>query len=60
MVEPTETESIETLNAYAEALIAINSEIDEHPEVIKGAPHNTPVSRLDEATAARHPILRSH
>ncbi|MFL5679179.1 MAG: aminomethyl-transferring glycine dehydrogenase subunit GcvPB [Chloroflexota bacterium] len=58
LIEPTETESVETLDAFADALIAIAAEAASDPEVVKGAPHTAPVRRLDEATAARQPNLR--
>jgi glycine dehydrogenase subunit 2 len=58
MVEPTETESKETLDAFIAAMRSIAREVEEDPEVVKAAPHDTPVSRLDEARAARHPDLR--
>ncbi|MHB8459234.1 MAG: aminomethyl-transferring glycine dehydrogenase subunit GcvPB [Candidatus Limnocylindrales bacterium] len=58
LIEPTETESIETLDAFAEALIGIAAEAYEAPELVTGAPHTAPVRRLDEATAARQPNLR--
>jgi glycine cleavage system P protein (glycine dehydrogenase) subunit 2 len=58
LVEPTETESIETLDAFADALGAIVTEAHDDPELLHEAPHATPVRRLDEATAARHPDLR--
>ena len=58
LIEPTETESIETLDAFAAALIAIAAEADETPELVTSAPHAAPVRRLDEATAARQPNLR--
>lgn len=58
MIEPTETETPETLDAFVEAMLAIAREAKENPEVVKTAPHSTPVSRLDEAKAARKPILR--
>ncbi len=58
MIEPTETESKETLDAFIEAMRAIDRESRENPELVKGAPHTTPVSRLDEARAARQPNLR--
>jgi glycine dehydrogenase subunit 2 len=58
LIEPTETESIETLDAFAEAMTAIAREALEDPELVKGAPHTAPVRRLDEATAARQPDLR--
>lgn len=53
MIEPTETETKETLDAFADALIAINEEITEHLDVVTSAPHSTPVRRLDDALAAR-------
>ncbi|HXV81226.1 MAG TPA: aminomethyl-transferring glycine dehydrogenase subunit GcvPB [Candidatus Binatia bacterium] len=58
MIEPTETETPETLDAFVEAMLAIAREAKENPEIVKTAPHSTPVSRLDEAKAARKPILR--
>ncbi|MDR2210220.1 MAG: aminomethyl-transferring glycine dehydrogenase subunit GcvPB [Spirochaetaceae bacterium] len=58
MAEPTETETKETLEAFAAALGAIAEEARTNPELLKGAPHNTPVGRLDETAAARNPILR--
>ena len=58
LIEPTETESVETLDAFADALIAIAHEADEDPELVQSAPHTAPVGRLDEATAARQPNLR--
>ena len=58
MIEPTETESIETLDAFADAMIAIAREAETDPQVIHSAPHGTPVTRLDEAAAARNPELR--
>lgn len=57
MVEPTETESKETLDRFAAAMHAINQEIDMTPELLHEAPHETVVRRFDEATAARRPIL---
>lgn len=58
MIEPTETESKETLDAFADAMIQIAKEAEESPEIVQEAPHATPVKRLDETEAARHPILR--
>jgi len=58
MIEPTETESKETLDEFADALLAIAQEIKENPAALKDAPLTTPVSRLDETRAARHPVLR--
>ena len=58
LIEPTETELVETLDAFADALIAIAGEATASPDVVTGAPHTAPVRRLDEATAARQPNLR--
>jgi glycine dehydrogenase subunit 2 len=58
LIEPTETESVETLDAFADALIEIAAESEREPDVVKAAPHTAPVKRLDEATAARQPNLR--
>jgi glycine dehydrogenase subunit 2 len=58
MIEPTETESRQTLDAFAEVMIAIAREAKENAALLKTAPHSTPVGRLDEARAARRPILR--
>jgi glycine dehydrogenase subunit 2 len=58
MIEPTETESKETLDAFAAALRAIRDEALTDPEVLHEAPHSAPVRRLDEVRAARQPILR--
>jgi glycine cleavage system P protein (glycine dehydrogenase) subunit 2 len=58
MVEPTETETRETLDAFAEAIEAILTEAAEDPGVAQGAPYTTPVRRLDEVAANRNPIVR--
>ncbi len=58
MVEPTETESKEALDEFASVLTRIAQEARENPETVKSAPHTTPVGRLDETRAARHPVLR--
>jgi glycine dehydrogenase subunit 2 len=58
LIEPTETESMETLDAFAAALIEIAHEAETEPDLVTGAPHDAPVRRLDEATAARQPNLR--
>ncbi len=58
MIEPTETESKETLDAFVEAMKVIAHEAVESPQLLKEAPHNTPNSRLDEARAACKPDLR--
>lgn len=58
MIEPTETESKETLDEFINAMKAIIKKAEEDPEYIKGAPYNTPVKRLDEVLAARKPVLK--
>jgi glycine dehydrogenase subunit 2 len=58
MVEPTETETKETLDRFAEIVADILREAREDPEVARAAPYTTPVRRLDEAGAARHPVVR--
>ncbi|MBH0157626.1 aminomethyl-transferring glycine dehydrogenase subunit GcvPB [Fictibacillus sp. 5RED26] len=58
MIEPTETESKETLDEFIEKMIQISKEAEETPELVQEAPHTTVVRRLDEATAARKPILK--
>jgi glycine dehydrogenase subunit 2 len=58
MIEPTESEPKEELDAFCEAMIAIARECAERPELVRSAPHTTPVRRLDEARAARQPVLR--
>ena len=57
MIEPTETESIQTLDAFAEAMLKIAVEAHEQPELLKSAPHITPIGRLDEVKAARELVL---
>jgi glycine dehydrogenase subunit 2 len=58
MIEPTETESLQTLDAFVDAMLAIAREAEADPDLVRTAPHETPVTRLDEVTAARHPDLR--
>lgn len=58
MIEPTETESKETIDAFIEVMRKIAAEAAENPDYLKGAPHNTPISRPDETRAARQPILK--
>lgn len=58
MIEPTETESKETLDSFAEILLQINEESISNPDIVKSAPNKTPVGKLDEALAARKPNLR--
>jgi glycine dehydrogenase subunit 2 len=58
LIEPTETETKETLDAFAEVVAAILREAREDPDIARGAPYTTPVRRLDEAGAAKKPVLR--
>ena len=58
MIEPTETESKETMDAFADVMIQIAKEVEENPEVVLEAPHTTIIGRLDEVQAARNPVLR--
>ncbi|HTX75832.1 MAG TPA: hypothetical protein VMD29_06465, partial [Terracidiphilus sp.] len=58
MIEPTESESVEELDLFVDAMRSIAREVEETPELVKTAPHSTRVSRLDEVTAARKPVLR--
>jgi glycine dehydrogenase subunit 2 len=57
MIEPTETENKETLEAFAEAMIEIARKAETSPEELTASPHTTPVSKLDELAAARNPII---
>lgn len=57
MIEPTETESIQTLDAFADAMLKIAEEARTQPELLKDAPHNTPIGRLDELRAAKELVL---
>ncbi len=58
MIEPTETESRETLDAFAEAMIQISEEVEKEPDTVKSAPTQTPVTRLDEVMAIKNPDVR--
>jgi glycine dehydrogenase subunit 2 len=58
MIEPTETESKQSLDQYADILLKIAEEAQENPQLLQEAPHNAPTRRLDEVQAARNPILR--
>jgi glycine dehydrogenase subunit 2 len=58
LIEPTETETRETLDAFADAIAAIVAEAEDDPEVARNAPYSTPVRRLDEAGAAKRPRVR--
>jgi glycine dehydrogenase subunit 2 len=57
MIEPTETETKETLDAFAEAMLQIAEEAKTNPDVLHEAPHVTPIGRLDEVQAARNLVL---
>jgi glycine dehydrogenase subunit 2 len=57
MIEPTETESVETLDAFVKAMISIAEEAHSNPELLKNAPHKTPFGRLDEVKAAKELVL---
>lgn len=58
MIEPTETESKETIDEFIDAMLKIAEEAKNDPEMLKTAPHNTPVRRPDETMAARNPIVK--
>ena len=58
MIEPTESENLEGLDRFADALLAIDREAREEPELVRSAPHHTRRTRLDETRAARKPVLR--
>jgi glycine dehydrogenase subunit 2 len=58
MIEPTETEPKERLDAFVDAMVAIAREAVEDPDVIREAPHNRPVGRLDEVRAAKRPVVK--
>jgi glycine dehydrogenase subunit 2 len=58
MIEPTETESREELDLFADAMISIAKEVEQNPDLVRGAPHSTRTSRVDEVTAARKPVVR--
>jgi glycine dehydrogenase subunit 2 len=58
MIEPTESEAKETLDAFIDAMLAIAHEAATEPEVVKEAPHNRPVRRLDEVRAVKHMVLK--
>ena len=58
MIEPTESESVEEMDLFIEAMKSIAEEVEEDPQMVLDAPHTTRVSRLDETAAARKPVLR--
>jgi glycine dehydrogenase subunit 2 len=57
MIEPTETESKETLDGFIDTMIQIAREVEETPELVQNAPYTTVVKRMDETLAARKPVL---
>ena len=57
MIEPTESESKQTLDAFADAMLKIAEEAHTNPELLKEAPHTTPIGRLDEVKAAKELVL---
>jgi glycine dehydrogenase subunit 2 len=57
MIEPTETESRQELDAFVDAMLAIAEEAEKNPDLVKTAPHTTRIGRIDEAAAARKPVL---
>lgn len=58
MIEPNETESLERLDAFVEAMRAIARECRENPEIVRTAPHHSPITRVDEVKAARNPVVK--
>lgn len=60
MIEPTETENLETLDGFIETMVAIAKEAKENPEIVKNAPYDTIIKRVDEARAVKSPILTWH
>ena len=58
MIEPTETESLESMEEFISAMIQIAKEAVENPEIIQTAPHNTSIKLLDEVSAARKPVVK--
>jgi glycine dehydrogenase subunit 2 len=58
MIEPTESESLEEMDLFIDAMKAIAEECENEPETVLNAPHTTRVGRLDETRAARQPVLR--
>jgi len=58
MIEPTETESKQELDLFADALVSIAQEVQENPDLVSTAPHSTRTTKVDEVAAARKPILK--
>ena len=57
MIEPTENESKETIDGFIDIMRRIANEAKETPDTVKSAPHNTPIGRVDDVLAAKHPVL---
>jgi len=57
MIEPTENESKETIDGFIDVMKKIAKEARENPEIVKSAPHNTPIGRVDDVLAAKHPVV---
>ena len=58
MIEPTETESLETIDSFIAVMRKIAAEAAQDPEILRQAPHNAPITRPDETLAARNPVLK--
>ncbi len=58
MIEPTETESVESIDRFVDAMLQIADEIESDPQRVKSAPHTTPIRRVNEVLASRNPVLR--
>ena len=58
MIEPTENETKETIDAFIGVMREIAREAKDEPETVKGAPHDTPIGRVDDVLAAKHPVLK--
>ena len=58
MIEPTESESKETMDEFIDTMLIIKKEAEENPDLVKNAPHTTPVKRLDNVRAARQPDIK--
>lgn len=58
MIEPTENETKDTIDAFIDVMRVIAREAKDEPDTVKGAPHNTPIGRVDDVLAAKHPVLK--
>lgn len=58
MIEPTENESKDTINGFVEVMRKIAEEARTNPDIVKSAPHNTPIGRVDDVLAAKHPVVK--